>query len=114
MGGIYKYRCTGCSKIKGTVCYGRGMDLFGFEGNKETGLFGCDSCGKVFDGDIKRPEVKCPKCKQKAYELKVFNDEEDTAWDDNDDLPEIKPDPVVKCPNCKTGNLELEWIGLWD
>ena len=105
MGSIYKYTCTNCRKIKGEVLYGVGMSYP--TTMEDTRLFGCDSCGKVFSGNINDIFILCPKCKEAAYELEFFERDED-GWGEGDRLE----DPL--CPNCKRGRIQLEHTGMWD
>jgi DNA-directed RNA polymerase subunit RPC12/RpoP len=115
MGTIVKYHCSNCSKIKGEAFLGFGMS---FPTNHTVNrLYGCDACGKVFEGGEQFPPSlavltgeelanPCPKCGKESYALEREEDEPTGAGEQEQTGP--------KCPNCKTGTILFEDIGCWD
>lgn len=114
MGTIVKYHCSNCSKIKGEASLGFGMS---FPTHQTVyGLYGCDACGKVFEGSVsfgtvprlvdEGPCNPCPKCGKESYALESEEDESTEAGEQQQTGP--------KCPNCKTGTILFKDIGCWD
>jgi predicted Zn-ribbon and HTH transcriptional regulator len=96
MGSINHYFCNHCDEDQ-IAYYGIGMM---YPINKiDIRVFGCYDCGIVYNGNINKDSLCCPKCKKEALELNFHNENESTS---------------VQCPSCKTGQLILENIGNWD
>ena len=104
MGQIIRYSCKHCFDIFGTVYYGIGMMFF--ENNNEYRLFGCYECGKVFERNINVKFNRCPKCRKKPIELKVYLE------DDNTGLNSMNSNII--CPKCKKNKLLIQGAGTWD
>lgn len=117
MGIMLKYYCSNCTKVKGEVLTGVGMNYH--QTGATYSLYGCKTCGILFQGewglsptipptkllvgDISNP---CPKCGGGSYDLLGEDDE-------NSENGEESLSDLI-CPNCKTGKIILEDVGCWD
>lgn len=105
MGGILKYKCTGCKKVKGEVQYGSGAFT-----KSEFKIFGCQHCGIIFALDITEESLICPKCKNDAEEIIIYKEIEIEDGEVDEEI--VK---TIICPNCKEGNIIIEDTGtIWD
>lgn len=97
MGSINHYLCNYCDDVDLLVFHGIGM-MYPIN-NIDRRVFGCYDCGIVFDVNINKDPLCCPKCKKEAQDLNFHNENESTS---------------VQCPSCKKGQLILENRGNWD
>ena len=97
MGSINHYLCNHCDDVDLVVFHGIGM-MYPIN-NIDRRVFGCYDCGIVFDVNINKDPLCCPKCKKEAQDLNFHNENESTS---------------VQCPSCKKGQLILENRGNWD
>jgi DNA-directed RNA polymerase subunit RPC12/RpoP len=104
MGTFYHLSCSNCSEFDKTVSLGIGMM---YQINQaDYRLFSCKKCGDLFERNINKKYNRCPKCKIKAIEIKVIDNEDD------DTFPCLET--TVKCLYCKTGDIVLSFAGIWD
>ena len=113
MGVICNYRCSNCSRVKGSAFLGVGMQSY--MDKTRNGLYGCQTCGILFEGQysfLSEPPLigqisnPCPKCGGESYELELKAS--GSAEPGEEMLTEDK------CPHCKTGNIILKIDGFWD
>ena len=97
MGSIIHYLCNHCDDVDLVVFHGIGM-MYPIN-NIDRRVFGCYDCGIVYDININKDSLCCPKCKKEAQELNFYNENESIS---------------VQCPSCKTGQLIVENRGNWD
>lgn len=97
MGSINHYLCNHCDDVDLLIFHGIGM-MYPID-NIDIRVFGCYDCGIVYDININKDPLCCPKCKKEAQELNFYNENESTS---------------VQCPSCKTGQLIVENRGNWD
>ena len=105
MGTFYHLRCSKCNEFDKTVSYGIGM-MYPVN-QADYRLFTCKQCGDLFERNINKKFNRCPKCKMKAIEIEVIDNE-----DDDDMLPHLEE--TVKCLYCKTGDIMISYAGIWD